>query len=177
MTNEDQTAQVPMVLVLTGAPGVGKSSVARALAAGLPLCAHVGADTLQRMVVSGGQWPSAATVTAHEQLLLRTRNAALLAASFARSAIPVVLDEVLAWPEQMRCLSDALADIPWRVVGLTAEPAVVRLRDAGRHKQTAALYEGVESAIRSSAAGATWIDTTDLAQEETVHVARTLVGW
>lgn len=129
------------------------------------------------MVVSGGQWPSAATATAYEQLLLRTRNAALLAASFASSAIPVVLDEVLAWPEQARCLSDALVGIPWRVVGLAAEPAVIRFRDAGRHKQTAVLYEGVEAVIRSSVAGATWIDTTHLSQKETVHVVRTLVGW
>lgn len=177
MTTQEQGGRVPMVVLLTGAPGVGKSTVARALACELPLCAHVGADTLHRMVVSGGQWPSAATATAHQQLLLRTRNAALLAASFASSAIPVVLDEVLAWPEQVRCLSDILSGIRWCVVGLAADPSVIQLRDAGRHKQTAALYEGVEAAIGSSAVGATWIDTTDLSQEETVDVVRTLVGW
>ncbi|MEM7079780.1 MAG: AAA family ATPase, partial [Pseudomonadota bacterium] len=68
------------VIAITGTPGVGKTTICRLLAERIALSAHVEADELQRFIVAGGQWPSAGTKVAHAQLLLRTRNAATLAA-------------------------------------------------------------------------------------------------
>lgn len=163
-------------LVLTGAPGVGKSTVARQLAGELALCAYVGADTLHRMILSGAQWPSAGTPTATTQLHLRTTNAALLAASFARHQIPVIVDEVISEPAQRVVLEKQLA--PWSVtfVGLTASWEVIQARDAARHKQTASYYFGIEAKIRE-VVDATWIDTSAQAISDTVGAVRALVGW
>lgn len=164
------------VLVLTGAPGVGKSTVARQLAAELPQCAHVSADTLHRMIVSGAEWPSAGTPTALAQLQLRTTNAALLAASFARHGIPSVVDEVVSLPTQRQVLEAELASWPITFVGLAAAPGVIRARDAGRHKQTAAFYEGIEATIRE-VVDAIWIDTSSRSIAETVTAVRHLIRW
>lgn len=164
------------VLVLTGSPGVGKSTVAHALASALPMCAHVRADAMQRMIVTGGEWPSAGTAVAHRQLLLRTRNAASVAANLARDGIPAVIDEVVCLSSQNDILRDTLFGLHWQTIGLTANRSTIDSRDAARHKQTAALYRDVEQDIRAVIA-ATWIDTTDLDLAATLVQVRARSGW
>lgn len=164
------------VLVMTGTPGVGKSTAARRLAASLPLCAHVGADTLQRMIQSGGEWPSSGTPAAVAQLVLRTRHAGMLAASFAQAGIPAIVDDVITLPAQVEVLERELETCRFEVVGLTAAEEAVRSRDAGRHKRTAALYGGTEPRIRATIA-ATWIDTAGQSIDETVEAVRRIVCW
>jgi adenylate kinase family enzyme len=46
-----------LVIVVSGVPGAGKSSVSRALAQRFEHGAHIEADTLQKMIVSGASWP------------------------------------------------------------------------------------------------------------------------
>ena len=153
--------------VITGRPGVGKSTICRALAQRLPLAAHVEADTLHRFVVSGGQWPSAATATAIDQLILRTRNAAAVTANFAAAGIPVFLDDCISLPQQVAVIAELLSGI--RIVVLTATDDVVLQRDATRSKHTAASYLGIASDITDTVGtAATWIDTTALTTEQTV---------
>ncbi|HYZ97338.1 MAG TPA: AAA family ATPase [Acidimicrobiales bacterium] len=167
----------PVALVVTGTPGVGKSTVCRAIAQRLPIAAHVEADTLHRFLVSGGQWPSAGTAAAMGQLVLRTCNAATVAANFVSAGIPVVLDEVLSTPRQVAVLAELLPG--GRIVALTATEDVVLARDAMRSKHTAANYRGVASEIADAVgAAATWIDTTGLTAEETIAaVLRAAGGW
>jgi broad-specificity NMP kinase len=60
-------------VLVTGAPGVGKSTVARAVAAALPLAAHVEADVLQQMLVHQGLAPAevvTAVLTADDDVIL-----------------------------------------------------------------------------------------------------------
>ncbi|MBA2463263.1 MAG: AAA family ATPase [Actinobacteria bacterium] len=42
------------VVLISGVPGAGKTTVARLLAQRLPLAAHIEADEIQNLIVSGG---------------------------------------------------------------------------------------------------------------------------
>lgn len=156
----------PRAVVVTGTPGVGKSTVCRALAERFPLAAHVEADALHRMIVAGGQWPSARTQAAYEQLLLRTRNAATVAANLVDAGVPTFVDEVVMMHEQMQIINGALPDVAFIV--LVAERGAVLERDRFRSKQTAAHYLDDAPAILDVVGEAPVVDTTDLDVRVTV---------
>jgi len=65
------------VIVVSGMQGAGKTTVAAALAGRFAKGAHVSADALQKLVVSGARWPEAREMSdeAALQLRLRLRNA------------------------------------------------------------------------------------------------------
>ena len=71
------------VIVVSGLPGAGKSSISRALAQRFERGAHVEADTPQKMIVSGACWPyPELTPESERQLRLRVTNGCALADSF-----------------------------------------------------------------------------------------------
>jgi adenylate kinase family enzyme len=155
------------VAVITGTPAVGKSTVCRQLAQRLPIAAHIEADRLQQFIVAGGQWPSAATAAAIEQLILRTRNAASIARNFLAAGIPTLIDDVLCTDEQMAVLAEQMPHA--RLVVLAARADVVLERDAMRHKHTAANYKDVADEIANVVgANATWVDTNGLTPDQTI---------
>lgn len=155
------------VITITGTPGVGKSTVCSNLAERFPVVAHVKADDLHRFLVSGGQWPSAGTQVAREQLTLRTRNAATVAANFVAAGVPVLLDEVVCTAEQLSVLDELIPES--KIVALFAPPDVVLERDTGRSKQTAANYSHVAEQIAGLLRNrAIWINTSELSLDETV---------
>jgi hypothetical protein len=142
------------------------------MASRLPFAAHVKADVLHRMIRSGGEWPSAGSAAARSQHLLRSRNAFALADHFRAEGIVPIVDDVLSLPEHVemiRCRSDVVA------VGLTAARDEILSRDAGRYKQTAALYENAEREIRAALGDLVhWIDTSGRGASE---VAAQLIGF
>jgi predicted kinase len=156
-----------LVAVITGTPGVGKSTVCRGLAQRLPIGAHVEADRLHQFLVAGGQWPSAATPAAIEQLGLRTRNAATIARNFRSAGIPTFIDEVLCTHQQMAVLAELVPHA--RLVVLAASADVILKRDGMRRKHTAANYAGVADEIANVVGTkATWVDTNGLTPEQTI---------
>jgi len=82
------------VLVLTGPPAVGKSTTARAVAAGLKRCAVVDVDDVRQLVVSGGAAPWDGEEGLHQQRL-GVRNACALARNVTAAGIEVVIADVL----------------------------------------------------------------------------------
>jgi predicted kinase len=170
------TDALARVLVLTGAPGVGKSTIAAALAARLERSAHVKADDVHRMIVRGGSWPSAGTPDASRQLLLRTRNAVGLAANFRDLGINVILDEVIASREQLDVVDDGLPRDLMDVVVLAADTATILARDAARSKQTAANYAGIDALIRETIGDrGIVVDTAQLSVSDTVTAVQALL--
>lgn len=171
----DLTAHLRSI-VITGAPGVGKTTICRLISPRLPRAAHIQADALHRMIISGGEWPSTGTREAQMQLLLRTRNAAQMAANFARAGIIPIVDEVIATKEQLDIVEEVLAGVDVTFIVLTACVETVLERDAGRDKHTAARYLGVDQLITGVLAGrATLLDSTDLSSEETVACVQAIV--
>ena len=90
-------------LVISGVPGAGKSTVASLVADGLPRSAVTDADALARMVRSGWVGPIGEPADeARAQVMLRTRNACLLAGSFAEAGFFPVIDHVVSDRENAR---------------------------------------------------------------------------
>jgi predicted kinase len=157
----------PRAVLISGAPGVGKSTVSAIVATRLRRAAHIEADELHRMIVIGGEWPSAGTTESHRQLLLRTRNAAQVAANFVVAGFTPIVDEVISVADQLSIVDDVLgSDID--VVALCASESIVLARDAARKKHVAARYSGVAELVAQLLADrAAFIETSGLTAEST----------
>ncbi|MBV9352099.1 MAG: AAA family ATPase [Mycobacterium sp.] len=165
----------PDVFLLVGIPGCGKSTVAEALAKRLSLAAHIEGDGLQALVVSGGRWPAVDTdPEADRQLLLRARNAAVLARSFYAGGVVPVIDVVVR-RAHLDFYLEQLVDLPLRLVVLAPTAAVAANRIAGRDKKLAEDWSFLDQAMREELAGqGEWIDSSALSVEETVDAVLAL---
>ncbi len=91
---------MPNVLILTGPPGSGKSSVAEALADRYDRVAHVQVDLLRRFITPTG-YIAPDHPGFERQQALATRNACALAENFLAERIAVIIDDVVIWPEDL----------------------------------------------------------------------------
>jgi predicted kinase len=173
----DEPSSIGRVLVLTGAPGVGKSTIAAALAGRVARGAHVEADVVHRFIVSGGQWPSAGTDESYRQLLLRASNIATISQTLRAAGFCVVIDEAVALPEQLEAI-EAVVTPPIDIVVLTATEDAILARDGQRAKQTARSYLGVQAMVlQLLQSRAHVIDTTTRAIDESVFAVQEAVDW
>ena len=167
----ESPAPKPNLIVITGIQAAGKSTVARLLAQRFERGVHIEADVLQRMIVSGGEWPAAPgdmSDEAKRQLRLRLRNACLLARSFFEAGFTPVIDDIIIG-ERWEHLKSDLEGLPLTLVVLAPKPEVVV---AGRGKRVLgekwARY--LDGELRSTLAGASiWIDNSEQTPGETVE--------
>jgi len=156
--------------LISGVPGAGKTTVARLLARRFPLAAHIEADEIQNLIVSGGLHPQQEPAAeAARQYRLRTANVSLLADSFAGAGIVPVIDDTVV--ERAR-LDDYLAELrtrPLHLVLLAPPPEVALARDAARQtKQVGHIWGHLDAVMREQMPGlGLWIDTAHMTAEET----------
>ncbi len=157
------------VIVVSGVPGAGKSSVAKLVAQRFELGAHIEADTLQRMIVSGASWPDPQlTPESERQLRLRVMNGCRLADSFAKAGFCAVLDDIFIGDRIEHLLAD-LATRPFYFVMLNPSLESLRSRNASRIGRDA-FYQArsLYPVLQQTRPIGLWLDTTALDPPQTV---------
>lgn len=119
----------PSIVVISGLPGAGKSTISRALGERLVPAAHVEADQLQGLIVSGARHgtPEGIDAEAARQLSLRLRNATMLATSFVDAGFHAIVDDIITG-SRFSELATQLSGRPFSFVML--------LRDLASMKET-----------------------------------------
>jgi len=164
------------IFAISGTQGAGKTTVSSMLARRFERGVHVSADTLQKMIVSGGEWPLASETNANtdpqgeavDQLRLRLHNICLLGRSFYDAGFTVVLDDIIVGSRMQHLLVD-LGGVDFMFVMLT--PSLETVRDRERQRGTELWREWewlTESVERTTPRVGLWLDTSAQTPEETV---------
>jgi adenylylsulfate kinase-like enzyme len=168
----------PAAYLIAGIPGAGKTTVSRLLAEQFPRGAHIEADKLQEMIVSGGLWPDQEPRTeAMRQLELKARGAAALADGMVSAGIVPVIDDVIVGRARVATYLEALHARPLHLVFLAPPLEVALRRDRERgYKSVGDHWAHLDAELRAKLSGyGVWIDSGELTPEETMHeiLART----
>jgi cytidylate kinase len=163
----------PIVLV-TGIPASGKSTVAELLARRFTRGVHVKGDVFRRMVVAGREEMTAdPSEEAWRQLDLRYRLGAATAEAYHEAGFSVVVQDVVVG-QVLRSYVDAITRRPLVVVVLAPRVDVVAARESGRgkiaYRDDMSGVADMDAALRGDTPRlGLWLDTSDQEPEQTVE--------
>lgn len=158
-------------LIITGAPGSGKTTVSHMVAQALTRSALLNGDQLSQMLVSGHVWALGEPADeAARQVRLCNDNLCGLATNFADSGFTPVIDWIIPDREQLDFYLHALSPRRILLVVLTPSIDVCRQRNTTRTPDEQFFFDGYEDLTASMRDGfgtaGWWFDTSDLTPEE-----------
>ena len=159
--------------LITGIPGAGKTTVSKLLARRFARAAHIEADQIQKLIVSGRVWPHQEPHDeAMRQLELRARNCAALAENFHKAGYVPVIDEIIVGPRRLAIYTSGVSARPLNVVVLAPGVDVALERDRRRgFKRVAARWTHLDAEMRERLRDedVIWLDSSELSPGETVE--------
>ncbi len=121
------------IFLLTGTPGSGKSSVARALLGGFEFGLHLPVDDLREFVVSGIAHPVPTwTEETGQQFRLARENAVTTAMLYASNGFAVVIDDVISSDDVSGLFEAPLAEFDFHKILLQSRLEVALERSRTR---------------------------------------------
>ena len=159
------------VIVVSGIPGAGKTTVAGLLARRFRAGVHLEADRFQMMVVAGGRWAGDGPMAEwNRQLQVRTRVTAAAADVWCGAGFVPVIDDIYVSRGRTDLLIDRLEARPVRLVVLAPDPLTALTRDAQRPDKTVGeQWLQLDAVQRDELAEVgLWIDSAALTAEQTV---------
>ncbi len=164
------------IILLTGPPGAGKSTIAEALSQTFSLSAHVPVDFLRKMIKAGYASPHRWNEEVEKQYRLARKNAALTAKNIALEGFTVIIDDIVRqkWVEEWK---DDLEGFSLHLVLLLPSLEVAKQRNCTREVWTVeeeviiSLHE-LLAAENTKEHGWLVIDNSLLTIQETVEAIR-----
>lgn len=97
---ELQSAHNPQIILLTGVPGSGKSTIGDAVAQSLPRCAHIQTDFFRKLVKGGYAAPKDWNEETEKQYKLARKNACAVARNLVEAGFSVIIDDTI-WQKSL----------------------------------------------------------------------------
>lgn len=162
---------MPDIWLISGIPGAGKTTTAKALAQTFPNSALIHGDAVHELMVGGrvppGERPKR---EGGQQLDLCVQNQCVLASSFYDYGVSPVLDWVVADTRRLRMYQQYLRPHPIHFVTLDVRKETALRRDAGREEQVASRWLYLQDGMRTQLAQmGYWLKTDELSVEEVVE--------
>lgn len=120
----------PLVCLITGPAGAGKSTTALALAKTMKISALIETDHIRHMIKDGFIKPSLSE--GHEQLVLGRKNATILAKNFAKEGYNVIIADAVAGRKSIDIYHKSLKRYRFVIILLLPNRKVLWKRDSGR---------------------------------------------
>ena len=162
----------PVLLLLGGPAGAGKSTLARAWCAARGRAAHVQLDEVRHLIVAGRADPQQGGSLQGEQYALSVRATVALARTFVEGGYDVAADDVLepaAFERHWRPLLDGL---DWRLVIVLPDLEEVLRRSRAREKRVLELHSRAQHAGCGGWPREYRVDTTSLSIAESLVLVR-----
>ena len=161
---------MPIVLLLGGPAGAGKSTVARGWCASRQRAAHLELDAVRAQIVAGLADPQLPGDAAEEQYDLSVEAALAQARVFAAHGYDVAVDDVLTPEGFARSWLPRLDGLDWRLLVLLPSLAETLDRSRARDKRVMEHHIRAQHAAVSGWPADRVIDTSGQDAAESVHL-------
>ncbi|MCH8221785.1 MAG: ATP-binding protein [Chloroflexi bacterium] len=156
----------PLVVLLGGPAGAGKSTLSRAWCGNRPRAAHIDLDEVRQMIIGGFADPQQSSSEQTEQFELAARQCVSLARNFLRDGFDVIVESTFLPDEYRVTWEPLLMGLNPILVVLVPDLSAVLGRSSERKKNVLETYTRTQREACLDWPGQNRLDTTGQSVEE-----------